>query len=181
MEIKNYCTGEHYILCLCEGTAEEDIMNWLLDENRLLFTRKDLIDKKFIRTRIVKKIEDIYLSLDYDKPIVIMRIIDSKKEKFNLGNLYKGRFEVMNIITNPEIEILMIVNRGDLHSYATKQTREKLKPSEYAAKHYRIKKIKQSGTMKDFFNNDIDSLVHSIREHKSKKGKGHYTLADIIK
>lgn len=34
------------ILCICEGAAEMDIMNMLLENNRLIFTNEELIDNK---------------------------------------------------------------------------------------------------------------------------------------
>lgn len=38
MELKKYFTGDYYVLCLCEGTAEKEIIEWLLEENKLLFS-----------------------------------------------------------------------------------------------------------------------------------------------
>ena len=179
MGIINECNGEYYVICICEGTAEQEILEWLLDEDKLLFKREDLIGKKTERSRTSKKIEDSYLSLDYDKPVYIIRIIDSKNEKFELGKLYKDRYKVFNLITNPEIEMLMIIHNGDYSDYTNKHADKK--PSTYASIEYKIRNIKQSGTIKNFFNNDIDSLIEAIREHKRCKGKGHYTIADLLK
>jgi hypothetical protein len=182
MEIKDYCKGNYDIICSCEGSAEEDVINWLLDEDKLLFSREQLVYKKITRIRSVKEIENKFLNLDYeDKSVVIFRIIDSRNEKFTLGNLYRDRFDVINYNTNPEIEILIIIEMGDLQKYTNQSGKNKLKPSEYATRQYKIKKIKQSGTFADFFDNDIDSLVNSIREHKSKLGKGHFTICDLLK
>lgn len=165
---------------ICEGTAEQDIIEWLLEEDRLLFNKDSLVDKRITRIRKAKKIEKEFLSLDYDKPVVIFRIIDSRNEKFTLGNLYKDRFTVRNLITNPEIEILMIIDKDDYQNY-TKKWESKVKPSEYASTQYKIKKIKQQGTIKDFFNSDIDSLISAIKSHKKMKGKKHLTINDILK
>jgi len=182
MEIKDYCKGNYAIICSCEGAAEEDVINWLLDEDKLLFSREQLVYKKITRTRPVKEIEKKFLNLDYgDKSVVIFRIIDSRNEKFNLGNLYKNRFDVYNYITNPEIEILMIIKMDDLQKYTNNSGKNKPKPSEYATIQYKLKKIKQSGTIVDFFDNDIESLIDSICEHKSKIGKGHLTIWDLLK
>lgn len=51
MQIAELKAGNVYILCICEGTAEEEVINMLLDNNKLIFTREDLIDCKVIRTR----------------------------------------------------------------------------------------------------------------------------------
>lgn len=182
MEIRDYCKGNYEIICSCEGAAEEDVINWLLDEDKLLFSREQLVYKKVTRIRSVKEIENKFLNLDYgDKSVVIFRIIDSRNEKFTLGNLFRDRFDVINYNTNPEIEILMIIKMGDLQKYTNQSGKSKLKPSEHATKHYKLKKIKQSGTIKEFFNHEIEPLVNSIREHKSKIGKGHFTICDLLK
>lgn len=100
MEVKDYCNGDYYIICSCEGTAEEEIINWLLDEERLLFTREQLVEKKITRIRPAKGIEKKFLSLDYgNKSVVIFRIIDSSNEQFKLSNLYKDRYDVCDYIT----------------------------------------------------------------------------------
>ena len=179
MDVKEYCNGDYLIICSCEGTAEEDTINWLLDEDKLLFSREDLIYKKITRLRTAKKIENEFLNLDYDKPVVIFRVLDSTKEVFQLGKLYKDRFDVCDYITNPEIEILMVIDAGDLDSYTKKFSR--FKPSDYLSNTYKIKGIKKSGMIREFFNGDIERLILSIREHKSKKGKKHLTLFDLLK
>lgn len=182
MGVKDYCNGDYFIICICEGRAEEEVINWLLDEEKLLFKRSDLVGKnryKITRIRKAKKIESEILNFDFDKPVVIFRILDSKNEKFEFGKLYKERYSVINYITNPEIEILMITIRGDLHKYTTKHSKQK--PSEYAKTQYRIKNIKQSGVFYDFFDGEIDLLLESLEEHKSKKGKDHLTIFDLLK
>lgn len=44
MRISEIIKDEVYVLCICEGKAEEDIMNMLLDMDMLVFSRSDLID-----------------------------------------------------------------------------------------------------------------------------------------
>lgn len=44
----------------------------------------------------------------------ILRILDSDKEKFNLKKEYKPNCAIYNIITAPEIEMLIIINE---HKY----------------------------------------------------------------
>ena len=182
MGVEKYCNGDYLIICICEGTAEEDVINWFLDEDMLLFSRDDLIGKtrgKVTRTRKAKRIESEILSYDFDKEVVIFRIVDSKNEKFKLGNLYKERHDVINYITNPEIEVLMITKCGDLDKYTKKFSHQK--PSEYAKAYYKVKNIKSQGTFCDFFEGDINLLNEALKEHKSKKGKGHLTIYDLLK
>ena len=47
-----------YIACICEGTAEQTIMNLLLENNRLIFTYDDLLDGEVLRCRKAKDFEE---------------------------------------------------------------------------------------------------------------------------
>ncbi|MFI3215020.1 MAG: hypothetical protein R3Y24_17060 [Eubacteriales bacterium] len=44
--------------------------------------------------------------------ITVYRILDSRKENFKLGKLYKDKVDVINVITAPEIEMLIIHNEN---------------------------------------------------------------------
>lgn len=65
------------IACICEGGAETVIMDILLDNNLLIFDREQLIDESVIPRTSVKDFERRYLRREYDKRILILRIIDS--------------------------------------------------------------------------------------------------------
>ena len=52
------------------------------------------------------------MNYDYDWPVCIARVLDSRKEKFRLGNLYRDRYQVKSYITHPEIEVLVILREG---------------------------------------------------------------------
>ena len=43
-----------YIACLCEGTAKEVIINILLDNDKLIFNRSQLIEETPLRCRDAK-------------------------------------------------------------------------------------------------------------------------------
>ena len=47
-----------YKACICEGTAENAIMDILLDHNLLIFNREDMIEEEVIRCREGRKFED---------------------------------------------------------------------------------------------------------------------------
>lgn len=181
MQVDALKSGEHYVLCICEGRAEEDILNCLLDANLLVFNRSDLINRKIIRTRAAWKIQEEFLNLSYKKPVVILRIIDSKNEKFKLDKAYIDRYKerVINIITQPEIEMLIIISKGDYEKYTNKY-KSKCKPSEYCAKTYGIKNIKSEGTIRACFPN-LEALVDAIKQYNRLCKSKSDTLADLLK
>ena len=52
---------QKYIACICEGAAERVIMNLLLDNDKLKFTREDLLEEDLLRCRNAKTFEEQYL------------------------------------------------------------------------------------------------------------------------
>jgi len=169
---------DKYILCICEGNAEKDIMNILLEDDLLIFNRDGLIEEKVHKRMSVKKIEDNYLGLTYKKDLVILRIIDSRNEKFTLSKAYRGRFEILTAITNPEIEILIVIDKGDYDEFCKNKSKEK--PSEFCKRVYNYKSIKRKGFMKNYFK-DSKKLLDSIKEHNRYKNNKMVTLFDLIK
>lgn len=76
-----------YVLCICEGKAERAIIDLLLDNDKLIFKRESLIEKDL--SKVGRKATDVekFLNLDFDKEVVILRVLDSRKENFRLNNL----------------------------------------------------------------------------------------------
>ncbi len=49
---------------------------------------------------------------NFKDKISIIRILDSRNENFKISKAYKHKINVINIITAPEIEMLIILNEG---------------------------------------------------------------------
>ena len=47
-----------YKACICEGSAENAIMDILLDHDLLIFSREEMLEEKVIRCRDGKRFED---------------------------------------------------------------------------------------------------------------------------
>jgi hypothetical protein len=168
------------IACLCEGGAETAIMNLLLDHDRLIFRREQLIEEKVLPRCSGKVFEKRYLSQEYDQPIVILRIIDSRKENFRLDKAYcRQVLTVMDVVTAPEIEMLVIAGMGQLDSYSRSGYE---KPSEYCTQVLKLADVKKPAFIACYFS-DPDLLVDSIRKyaHFHQRPRGKYLLADLLK
>ena len=50
-----------YKACICEGSAENAIIDILVDEHLLIFEREEMLDGEVIRIRDAKKFESRYL------------------------------------------------------------------------------------------------------------------------
>ncbi len=71
-----------YKACICEGSAEKAIMDILLDNDLLIFTRKEMLEEEVIRCRDGKRFEEKYLRKGFMDKISVIRILDSRREHY---------------------------------------------------------------------------------------------------
>lgn len=167
-----------YIACICEGTAEKTVIERLLEADKLIFTYDDMLEGEVLKCRSAKSFEEQYLRKGFTDKITVLRILDSRRENFTLSKAYRHKIDVINVITAPEIEMLVIFKEGKYHDYK----KSGKKPSEYCKSDLKYKNVKDAEFINDYFA-DIDVLISSIREYKrvSKVRKGEYTLADLLR
>lgn len=101
-----------YTACICEGGAETVILNLLLEQNKLIFSKEDLLEGEILKSRKGKDFEMRYLKKDFAGKITVYRILDSRRENFKISKAYQHKVEVVNVITAPEIEMLIICNEA---------------------------------------------------------------------
>ena len=94
-----------YVACICEGSAERAIIKLLLDENRLIFTWDNLLDGEILRCRNAKKFEEQHLRKGFTGTITVLRILDSRREKFKLSKAYASKIDVVNVITSAKLNV----------------------------------------------------------------------------
>lgn len=167
-----------YIACICEGTAEEVIINILLDNDKLIFRRERLIEEEPLRCRSPKKFEERYLRKGFTDKISVIRILDSRREKFVLSKAYQHKVDVINVITAPEIEMLVILAEGQYREF--KASRKK--PSEFCTQDLKYSDVKNKTFVENYFSN-VDVLITAIREYRrvSNVPAGEYTLFDLLR
>ena len=167
-----------YIACTCEGSAERAIIKILLDKNRLIFTWDDLLDGEILRCRNAKKFEEQHLRKGFTDRITVLRVLDSRREEFKLSKAYASKIDVVNVITAPEIEMLVIFTEGKYEEYK----KSKKKPSAFCKEDLRIADVKSTHFVESYFA-DINVLIKAIREYQrvSRIQRGEYALADLLK
>lgn len=101
-----------YKACICEGSAEEAIIDILVDNDLLIFNREEMLEECVIRCRSAKRFEERYLRKGFDEQISVIRILDSRREEFRLSKAYEQKIDVVNVIIAPEIEMLIIHAEG---------------------------------------------------------------------
>ena len=167
-----------YVACICEGASEETIIKILLDANKLKFTYDDLIDNDIIRCRSAQKFEERYLRKRFSGEITILRVLDSRRENFKLSKAYEKKIKVINIITAPEIEMLVILNEKQYENFK----RSGKKPSDYCKSDLHYHDVKSKSFLTDYFS-DVNVLISAIREYRKKAQNrpGEFALTDILK
>jgi hypothetical protein len=167
-----------YVACICEGSAEQAVMDLLLEEDKLIFDSDKLLDGEIIRCRDGKTFESKYLRKGFKDKITVLRILDSRRENFKLSKAYAGKIDVINIITAPEIEMLIILNENKYENF--KKSGEK--PSIFCKTKLKYKDVKSYEFVKNYFSN-VDTLLECIKEYKriSKVKNAEYTLCDLLK
>ena len=168
--------------CICEGGAETAIIDMLVDNNLLVFTREQKLNEEVIRCRSAKVFEQRYLRKEFKSKITVLRVLDSHSEGFRLSPAYEHKVDnVINVVTSPEIEMLLILAEDKYEEYIKKSS--SMSPSVFCKqvlkkKHY----IKSREFVREYFA-DIDMLVSTIQEYKKKRilKKGEIYLADLLK
>ena len=167
-----------YKACICEGAAESAIIDILLEHELLIFPREEMIEEKVIRCRSAKRFEQKYLRKDYVNKISIIRILDSRKENFNLSKAYKNKVDVINVITAPEIEMLIIFSKDEY----TRFKKSGKKPSDFCKEDLQMSQVKSYNFVKEYFSDPVVLDMAIKRYHEmSKIRKGEYTLQDLLK
>ena len=85
-----------YKACICEGSAEEAIIDILVDNDLLIFNREEMLEECVIRCRSAKRFEERYLRKGFDEQISVIRILDSRREEFRLSKAYEQKIDVVN-------------------------------------------------------------------------------------
>lgn len=167
-----------YKACICEGSAENAIMDILLDYNLLIFSREEMIEEEVIRCREGKKFEEKYLRKGFMDKISVIRILDSRRENFKLSKAYAGKVDVINVITAPEIEMLIIFNEDKYKEFK----KSGKKPSSFCKEDLKMAEVKSYDFVKDYFSDPM-VLVAAIKKYHeiSKVQKGEYTLLDLLR
>lgn len=167
-----------YKACICEGATESAIIDTLLDNDLLLFTREEMLDEQVIRCRSAKNFETRYLRKGFDGKISVIRILDSRREQFKLSKAYADKIDVINIITAPEIEMLIILSEKKYLHFKTSGK----KPSLFCKENLGMANVKSYEFVRNYFS-DTEILIGSIKEYHrvSKVQKGEYTLLDLLR
>lgn len=172
-----------FIACICEGGAERAIMDLLLDNHMLIFEREELIEEEVLKCRKGTEFAEKYLRKGFSEKITVYRILDSYSENFKLSKAYEHKIDIINVITSPEIEMLIICNEGKYKEFKKlKNKNPKEKPSTYCKSNLKYKDVKNYDFVYKYFS-DIDVLLNALHEYSrgTKQRGNEETLWDLLR
>lgn len=182
-----------YVLISCEGAAEAVIAKTLIENNRLIVPREQLIEdektgERFTELRKPDDILNAFARYDYtlngnDGMFALARIVDKAARTGRADKHYRGIALPFDFVTRPEIEMLMVIKEGKLRAWnAAREKRPTLKVSEFCKSELRIKSSKSRSYLERYWS-DPDELVRCIREYHriaEKKREPYLDLHDLI-
>ena len=141
-----------YKACICEGSAEEAIIDILVDNDLLIFKREEMLEERVIRCRSAKRFEERYLRKGFDEQISVIRILDSRREEFRLSKAY------------------------DQFKRSGKKT------SEFCKTNLRMHDVKSYDFVKQYFSNPqlLVKAIKEYRR-TANIPKGEYSLSDLLR
>lgn len=136
------------------------------------------MEEEVIRCRDGKHFEEKYLRKGFLDKISVIRILDSRRENFKLSKAYKYKVDVINVITAPEIEMLIIFSEDKYREFK----KSGKKPSDFCREDLKMTNVKSYRFVKNYFS-DPAILLTAIKKYHamSKIRKGEYTLLDLLK
>ena len=166
------------IVVVCEGNCEVELISWLLDNQKLIFTDQDILDHQPFHARQPKRMLPVLNVLSPEEEILFYRIGDTLNDKFDIscfGEIRQEHIKVINVCTTPEIEILIIICEG-LYDECLK-VKSIISPKEFVKSH-----IKDYDSFADYVSShDIVWAIKRYKSLKKLKRKNDIFLADLLK
>ncbi|KAA8827906.1 hypothetical protein [Bifidobacterium tissieri] len=175
------------VLFVCEGSCERIIIETLLTADKLVVDesnviRDDIADRPTTNCRAARTVQETFLGYEYDNPVAIVRILDSRRERFRLSYPYNETVPVFSCYTTPEIEMLAIIKEDALNRY-NKRAKSKTKPSDFCKKELGLSRIKNEEFLHDYWS-DADELCQCLTKYRSihkAARKDELVIADLLK
>ena len=171
----------HYVLAICEGRAESVIFLKLLEAGLLVIPAGNLVEDEVTgrlctQCRSGRQIEERFLDKDYttqegESQLVILRILDSPRAQFRLHRLYEGRVLRFDVVTQPEIEMLVIHAEGRYEDWQRASRRDhNLHPNTFCKAQLGMSDVKSGDFLEEYWS-DKDKLVGALRDYREHLGK----------
>lgn len=130
------------IFLLVEGNTELYEIEYLLNNNLLIFTYDQIFDHRPLHKRQLVSLVPEISTLKFDEPLVYYRIGDTLNDELDIKKIEtrKQYITIHRVCTKPEFEILVIINEGKYQHFLKKE--HEVSPKEYIYQYLGISDIK---------------------------------------
>lgn len=173
-------------LVMCEGPNEKVIIELLLNNNLLKFTKDDLIGLEIYHARQLVPYLISQLLTYNSSNFKIIRIGDKFTDNLKIPNSLKHiltKNQIINCRTHPELEILLIINQNKYNQY--NKLKNKIRAKEFAKEYINFKDEKYNNSSIfwfNYYNNNLKDLINDIKKSRNlgKNNKNEIYLADLL-
>ncbi len=168
------------VACICEGAFERAVVEILLNSDSLEFRWEDLLEGDLIELRSSRRFSERYLNREYKGSLIrIVRILDSKSERFNVSFSHQTKISrLQSFYTRPEVEILIIISEDCYDDYI--RNHHRLKPSIYCKTRLGLGDVKRKGFVRDYYR-DPKRLIDALKKYKMWIAHKEPCIYDLIK
>ncbi len=174
-------------LIMCEGPNELEIIRILLEHNKLTFTEDDLLNLVPYHARQIANNAAVKTALNlYPGEVNVLRIGDKLNDEIKIPKEYKMKIkEIKKYCTKPELEMLLIISENMDSEF--EKLKFKTTPKIFCKENIvynRTRYNNRTAFYRDYYGNQIDLLVDTIKQYKRLKGKhrkDELYLADLLK
>ena len=175
------------IACFVEGSSEKAIMDLLIDNDCLAFTRDNLADEQFLSMQEISKknidqfSQRILSQVNRDDKMDII-IVQDRDIFSKFPSIYQEKIGNIYVVqTKPEIEMLMIHAEGLFSEY--QKVKSKQTPKAFLSNELKLpeKTITSYKYLQNYFT--PDSLILAILSHSqaARNSKDILQLRDLLK
>jgi hypothetical protein len=158
---------------MCEGPNELAVINLLLDNDKLTFTRDDLLDMRPFHARQLDSTQ-LKPALDaYHGDLAIYRVGDKLSDKLKIPKeLLPKIVSQEKFCTKPELEMLFIIAENLVSAF--EKVKSAQKPKNFCKQNIVFNHKKYDNSTQfycEYFGDRIDLLVNAITEYYRTHGK----------
>lgn len=177
-------------LVLCEGPNERAVIEILLDANKLIFTRDDILGLRPLHARQIAGSAIVKNELNlFPGRVEVLRIGDTLTDRFQIPAEYEGKIgTVRKYCTKPEIEMLLILAEELQDEFGkVKAGKKKQSAKAFSKEHIFCGRKRYDNSTQfyvDYFGSRPEVLVQAIIRYKQTQGahrKDEGYLADLLR
>ena len=165
-----------------EGSAEKAILEILFENKLLILDEEDLLEGQIFKRCSLAKFCKEHMGHMMSNTVILIRVIDSLKEKPKIPVTYQHKFEneIVTILTRPEIEILNILAEDKYNDFLRNHHGQK--PKDYCMQMFGYRPTyKYNRKYWSLINTAHFTLIECIEKYDKIASSKEYNLKNLLK